>query len=421
MRWQIIYNKPTAKNMTSQKTIAIIGAGASGLMCADYLCQFDVNIHVYEQLPTAGRKILWAGKTGLNISHNEPLDDFINRYSHSWLGDFVKLYDATWLQNWAKNLGIDTFVGSSGRIFPTMMKASPLLRAWLKALEQDGVQFFYRHKCVNLDKNTLTFQHKNQSFNQNFDAIILACGGLSYPKLGSTGEWQNWLGADNIEPMYASNVGICRDWSKFIEPFFGQALKRVNAWVKNEEQKYQGDIIITKYGFESGLIYKFNRDLRDNFYTNENKIMCLHLDLLPGISYDKILQIFSKNKKLSLNTRLQKLGLDKAKIAILRECTAKSDWQDDKKIAQFIKYLTVEFNDFRPINEAISSGGGVKSSAFVNHFQLKTNLSVFCTGEMMDWDAPTGGYLLTACFALGRGCGESVVNKLHLNKKTSAM
>lgn len=398
--------------MTMTKpTIAIIGAGASGLMCADYLKQFNVNIQIYEQLPTAGRKILWAGKTGLNLSHHESLDVFVRRYSHDWLADYVRKYDANWIIAWAKSLGVDCFVGSSGRIFPTMMKASPLLRAWLKTLEQENVQFFYRHKCIQIEQNQLTFEHQNQQFSQTFDAIILACGGLSYAKLGSTGDWQKWINIHDIAPVYASNVGICREWSQFMPPFFGQALKRVNAWV-NKEHRYQGDIVITQYGFESGLIYKLNRELRESF----KQYMTLHLDLLPDIYHDKIIQLLGKNRKLSLNTRLQKLGLDKVKIAILRECTQSSDWKDDRKLAESIKDLAIDFSAFRPIDEAISMGGGIAQSAFQYHFQLKENPFVFCTGEMMDWDAPTGGYLLTACFALGRGCGECVAHMLKLDQ-----
>lgn len=402
--------------------IAIIGAGASGLMCADYLAKLkktNVSIYVFEQMPTAGRKILWAGKTGLNISHAEPIEQFVSRYMpNDWLSPIVKQYNADWLQVWAKNLGIDTFVGSTGRIFPSQMKASPLLRAWLKELDRLGVSIFYRHKCVGIDKNILTLQReidKNiDTFSQSFDAIILACGGLSYPKLGSTGDWQNWLIGDEITPMYASNVGICRQWSDFMSPFFGKALKRVSIWTDSNPVKQQGDIIISHYGLESGLIYKVNRDLRQDFLKNAK--MQLYFDLLPDVSLDKILAVFNKNKKLSTHTLWQKVGLDKTKIALLRETTPKNAWQDSVKMANFIKHLCITFDDFRPIDEAISCGGGVKYSAMINNFQLKSNPYVFCCGEMLDWDAPTGGYLLTACFATGRACGECVVEFLQLSK-----
>lgn len=402
--------------------IAIIGAGASGLMCADYLATLNIpnlSIQIFEQMPTAGRKILWAGKTGLNISHAEPIDLLISRYTpNDWLTPIVKQYNADWLQQWAKNLGIDTFVGSTGRIFPNQMKASPLLRTWLQHLQKQGVKLFYRHKCLAIDKNILTFQReidKNfDTFSQSFDAIILACGGLSYPKLGSTGEWQKWLTTDEISTMYASNVGVCRSWSEFMSPFFGKPLKRVNIWTNIDPVTQQGDIIISHYGLESGLIYKVNAQLRQDFL--QNRKMRLYLDLLPDISFDKIISVFHKNKKLSVHTLWQKIGLDKTKIALLRECTPKNTWHDSIKMANFIKKLPITFDNFRPIEEAISCGGGVKHSAMINNFQLKSNPYVFCCGEMLDWDAPTGGYLLTACFATGRACGASVADFLHLSK-----
>lgn len=419
-----------AKNLP---TVAIIGAGSAGLMCADYLKDFAINIHVFEQMPSAGRKFLMAGKTGLNLSHAEPLADFINRYTPSdWLAPFITQYNADWIRQWATSLGIDTYVGSSGRIFPVQMKGSPLLRAWLKDLHTHGVQFFYRHKCVDIHNNIATFHNQNldknqptntkfnqiasQTFSQPFDAIILACGGLSYPQLGSTGEWQNWLDDNAIAPFYASNVGICRMWSPFMQAVFGQALKRVNVWVDKKDEQNQGDIVISHYGFESGLIYKNNLALRQQL--EQNGKMTLNVDLLPQFSHEKILQILNKNKKLSLNTLWKKVGLDPVKIALLRECTPKSDWHNHDKMASFIKHLAIDFDDFRPIDEAISCGGGVKQSHLQQHFQLTANPNIYCCGEMLDWDAPTGGYLLTACFATGRACGDLVAKNLNLTTKT---
>lgn len=410
-------------NMNNFPTVAIIGAGASGLMCADYLAQFNVNIHIFEQMPSAGRKILWAGKTGLNISHAEPIDDFIQRYqSATWLAPYVQEFDATWLQNWAKSLGIETYIGSTGRIFPREMKASPLLRAWLKRLAQQQVNIHYRHKCIHIEQNQLQIENlKTQELlTQKFDAIILACGGLSYPKLGSTGEWQQWLSADEITPMYASNVGICREWSSFMQTIFGQALKRVSvqmdyAHAEPDKIKNQGDIVITHYGLESGLIYKLNFALRQMLAQTGK--MVLFIDLLPDISQDKIRQQLAQNKKLSLNTLWQKIGLDKTKIALLRECSPKTEWHNADSMAKLIKALKIEFQAFRPIEEAISSGGGVKQSALNQYFQLNSNPYIFCTGEMLDWDAPTGGYLLTACFATGRACGRGIAQYLKLEKK----
>lgn len=404
---------PTKSGVDVRPKIAIIGAGASGLMCADYLSQFDADVHIFEQMPTAGRKILWAGKTGLNISHNEPIDQFITRYSHRWLEPYVRRYDAKWLQNWAKNLGIETFVGSSGRIFPTQMKASPLLRAWLSALHDKGVEIFCRHKCCEIDGGDVVLQiderdHVRQT-RARYDVIVLACGGLSYPQLGSTGDWQRWLSGEMIEMPKPSNVGICVMWSAFMNAFFGQPLKRVRAWTQNGDDAF-GDVMISHYGLEGGVIYQLNRALR-----TDSK-MVLHLDLLPTLSVEKIHDKLNLSSKLSLNTRLLRLGLDKCKIALLKECTDKEDWQANR-LAAHIKNLKVVPSGFRPLQEAISTAGGVKQSALTNHFQLKTNPQVFCTGEMLDWDAPTGGYLLTACFAMGRGCGEEVAQYLNLRSR----
>lgn len=391
--------------------IAIIGAGASGLMCADYLRQFCVQIHIFEQMPTAGRKILWAGKTGLNISHSEPIDEFVTRYSHTWLEPYVRRYDAKWLQNWTKNLGVDTFVGSSGRIFPIQMKASPLLRAWLSVLHKDGVQIFYRHKCQDIVANTIVLQTPDGEKRVQYDAIVLACGGLSYPKLGSTADWQHWLDDEMIEPLKPSNVGVCVTWSVFMNAFFGQPLKRVRAWTQNGDDAF-GDVMISHYGLEGGVIYKLNRALRA-----EHGEGVLYLDLLPALSVDKIHHQLNAHSKSSLSTRLMRLGLDKCKIALLKECTSKQQWQAEQ-LAVHIKHLKVATTGFRPLQEAISTAGGVKQSALTNHFQLTSNQHVFCTGEMLDWDAPTGGYLLTACFAMGRGCGEKVAQYLNLHAQS---
>lgn len=404
--------------MTKPK-IAIIGAGASALMCADVLKEYQVSVCVFEQLPSAGRKLLWAGKTGLNISHAEPIEVFVSRYtpSNPLLTKLIKQFDSVSLQNFAKNLGIDTFIGSTGRIFPVQMKASGLLRAWLKNLQEKGVKFFYNHKCVHIDGNHLIFEYKQgdkiDTLHKSFDAIVLACGGLSYPKLGSTGDWQSWVGLNKINPMYASNVGITKTWSQFLTPFFGQALKGVQVWL-DKNDKHKGDIIISHYGFESGTIYKLNQQMRQKF--QDTHVITVYLDLLPDVDIGKIKAVLTKNPKSSLSTRLAKAGLDKPKIALLRETTNKADWQDNDKIAFFIKNLKIQFDGFRPISEAISTGGGLKFSA-MDGFCLKSNPAVFCTGEMLDFDAPTGGYLLTACFALGRGCGFDVIKKLDLKKR----
>jgi len=388
------------------KRVAIIGAGPAGLMAAEVLSQYDYQIEIFEQKPSAARKFLMAGKTGLNISHAEPIDTFIQRYDHTeWLNTWVRQWDAQWIQSWMQGLGIEAYVGSSGRVFPIEMKAAPLLRAWLKRLADDGVKFHYRHRCIDLSNNQLTIQNQNQQFNATYDAIILACGAVSWSQLGSDGAWQQWLSEHQIEPFQASNAGVLKAWSPFMQDCFGQPLKRVDAWV-NAENKTHGDIVITHYGFESGVIYKLGRDLRDQ--KSQKQALNIHLDLLPDMTIEQLEKKLQANKKQSLTNVWRKAGLDSVKINLLREITDKNIWSDAKQMAQQIKQLNISLDGFRPIEEAISCAGGVKQIALSAQLQLRSNPYVFCCGEMLVWDAPTGGYLLTACFATGRAAGAGV-------------
>lgn len=393
------------------KKIAIVGAGPAGLMAAEVLSQLpnqNYEIHVFEQKPSAARKFLMAGKTGLNISHAEAIEQFIQRYDHAeWLKPWIEQWDAQWIQNWMQGLGIDAYIGSSGRIFPVEMKAAPLLRAWLKRLAEQKVQFHYRHQILNLKKQTLEIQNLKDEriFTQEFDAIILACGAVSWARLGSDGVWQQWLDISEIEPFQASNAGVVRKWSQFMQPVFGQPLKRVEAWVEHAE-KTQGDIVISHYGLESGLIYKQGRALR--FLQKKSQKLQINLDLLPDQSLEQLIQKLQPSKKQSTNNIWRKAGLDAAKSNLIRELVDKSLWNNPEKLAQHIKHLKIELDGFRPIDEAISCAGGVKQQGLTEHLQLKSNPYVFCCGEMLDWDAPTGGYLLTACFATGRAAGQGV-------------
>lgn len=409
-------------NATGLKRIAIVGAGPAGLMAAERLSQFDYEIHVFEQKPSAARKFLMAGKTGLNISHAEPLPQFIQRYDAAeWLAPWIEACDAVWIQAWMKNLGVASYVGSSGRVFPIEMKAAPLLRAWLKRLLAQQVQFHYRHQVVGLKGKTLRLKSLKtdaleQAYSLDFDAIILATGGVSWPQLGSDGAWQQWLSSDEISPFQASNAGVCRSWSSFMQPIFGQPLKRVTAWVAGHEKSI-GDIVISHYGLESGLIYKQGRALRQQRQaivqsqgSTEQRMpnMTLYLDLLPELTESQLLKKIQPQAKQSTANLWRKAGLDSTKSALLRELIDKSKWSDSAYMAKQMKQLKIELTDFRPIEEAISCAGGVQQQALDANLQLKSNPRVFCCGEMLDWDAPTGGYLLTACFATGRAAGEAV-------------
>ncbi len=390
------------------KRVAIIGAGPAGLMAAEVLSQQNYDVHVYEQKPSAARKFLMAGKTGLNISHAEPVDVFVQRYDRvEWLSPWVKQWDANWIQAWMKSLGIESYIGTSGRVFPIEMKAAPLLRAWLKRLMEDGVKLHYRHQVLDLKDATLSIQNlvSNQISQEKFDAIVLACGAVSWSKLGSDGAWQKWLNTSEIETFQASNAGVEIAWSKFMQPVFGEPLKRVEAWVNNGD-KSSGDIVISHYGLESGLVYKQGRALREQVKRGES--MALTLDLLPDQSIEQLAKKLQPSKKQSLSNIWRKAGLDTAKANLVRELVAKNIWTEAYALAKQVKNLVIPLNGFRPIEDAISCAGGVKQEALTEHLQLKSNPALFLCGEMLDWDAPTGGYLLTACFATGRAAGEGV-------------
>ena len=392
----------------SKPQIAIIGAGPAGLMAAEVLSQFDYEIHVFEQKPSAARKFLMAGKTGLNISHAEPIEQFIQRYDQvEWLTPWVKQWDANWIQTWMKGLRIDSYIGSSGRIFPIEMKAAPLLRAWLKRLSQHEVKFHYRHQVIDIQNEHIKVQNLlNLDVRKlHFDAIVLACGAVSWSKLGSDGAWQAWLDADEMEPFQASNAGVEVTWSKFMQPMFGQPLKRVEAWV-NGHTKTSGDIVVSHYGLESGLIYKQGRALRQ--LQKQHRPLCLTLDLLPDQTEGQLAAKLQPSKKQSLSNVWRKAGLDPVKSSLVREIVPKALWHDAQAMAHQVKHLNIPLNGFRPIEEAISCAGGVLRDALTEQLQFKSNPHLFCCGEMLDWDAPTGGYLLTACFATGRAAGYGV-------------
>ncbi|WP_336175136.1 TIGR03862 family flavoprotein [Acinetobacter ursingii] len=396
------------------KQVVIVGAGPAGLACAEVLSELgDYDITIYEQKPSAARKFLMAGKTGLNISHAEDLDHFISRYDHAnWLRPMLETCNAETIQAWMKGLGIESYIGSSGRIFPNEMKAAPLLRAWLKRLHEREVKFHYRHQVLAIQNQSLTVLDlvQQQQNHITADAIVMACGAVSWPQLGSDGKWQNWLDASIIQPFIASNVGVLVNWSSYLQPIFGQPLKRIQAWVQGQTPQF-GEMVISHYGLEGGLVYRCNRDLREAMQTQGPAI--LYLDLLPDLSQEQILQKLQQGKKQSLNTLWQKIGLDKTKIALIRDVVSKNDWNDAIKMAQHIKQIAVQIQGFRPIEEAISCAGGIRLDALNKHLMLKNSPYIFACGEMLDWDAPTGGYLLNACLATGRTAAQGVHAQLN--------
>ena len=402
---------------SSDLPIVIVGAGPAGLMAAEVLAQAGHRVQVYEQKPSAARKFLMAGKTGLNISHNEVFEAFVQRYDQpDWLKPMLAACDACWIQDWMQGLGIESYVGSSGRIFPVEMKAAPLLRAWLNRLKTLGVEFFYRHRWTGWQDQQLEFLHHDQLITVQAKAVILATGGGSWARLGSDAAWIPLLQAQNVDivPLQPSNVGVVVNWSDFMQPLAGQPLKRIKAWVQSdnsqERRVYQGEAVISHYGLEGGLIYRLSRELRQQF--NECKAASIYLDLLPDLEEVVLAQKLKPVAKQSLNNIWRKAGLDQTKAALLREVLAKADWQNPQLVAAMAKCLPVQVKGFRPIDEAISTAGGVSRTALDEQLMLKYKIGVFCCGEMLDWDAPTGGYLLTACFATGRQAAQGVMHWL---------
>ena len=402
--------------MQTPKRVIIIGAGPAGLMAAERIIAAGHDVHVYDAKPSACRKFLLAGVGGMNITHSEPYDDFLTRYYEKspWMAQAISQFDADALQQWIHGFGVETFVGSSGRVFPTDMKAAPLLRSWLKRLRAAGVVFHMRHRLIEMDQHRFTFEHNETQIQVQADAAVLSMGGASWPKLGSDGKWQGLLlkhGVD-VAPLQSANCGFYSQWSEHLQQkFAGSPLKNIAITVKTltgESVYKKGECIVSEYGMEGSLIYAFSKYLRD--IINANGQASCKIDLLPDISEKQLVQKLSaKQGKDSLSKFLKRtIALSGVKAAMLYECCDKSQFKTPQSLAECIKAIVVRFNQVRPIEEVISSAGGVCESSVDEHLMLNRVPGVFCAGEMLDWEAPTGGYLLTACFATGRLAGEGV-------------
>lgn len=406
------------------KKIAIIGGGASGLMAADFLRHYPVQVSIYEAKPSVGRKFLLAGKGGMNITHSEEFASFVNRYGaeKDFLQPILEQFNNQAVRDWMQSLGFDSFVGSSGRVFPADMKAAPLLRAWLHRLRESGVKICVRHRWLGWTaEGNLRFSTLDGEQQIAADAVILACGGASWQQLGSDGAWQSVLQAQGIavKPLQAANCGFDSQWSHtFSQEFAGQPIKSaVLAFTDAQGNAYrkQGDFVITATGIEGSLIYALSRPLRETI--NQQDKVTAYLDLFPHKTVEQLYTILSKPRAASLswsNFVRKQLGLQGAKAALLRECSSKQQMQDAEQLAHLLKALPINLTQTRPIAEAISSAGGVEWSALNANLQLKNHPKVFCAGEMIDWEAPTGGYLLTACFATAKCAALGVVRELGL-------
>lgn len=395
-----------------KKLAAIIGGGPAGLMAAEVLSGQGVQVDVYDAMPSLGRKLLMAGKSGLNLTHSEPYEKFITRYGNrqpevqTWLNDFTP----DDLRTWAQGLGVETFVGTSGRVFPKEMKASPLLRAWIQRLSASGVTFHLRHKLTGIHAGkSLHFLTPDGGVTVQADAVILALGGGSWRKLGSDGEWAGWLGQAGVkvDPLKPSNCGFDVEWSQvFRDKFDGAPIKSVIVSFGGFRQ--QGEFIITKEGVEGSLVYAASSLLRDEILTNGSAVM--HLDLAPDKTEAQLAERLSKPRgSRSMASHLEKtVGMKGVKAGLLREFVPREGF-NEVQLAAYIKHLPVRLSAARPLDEAISSAGGVMFESLTEDLMLKALPGIFCAGEMLDWEAPTGGYLLTACFASGRWAGHGAL------------
>ncbi len=394
-------------------TVVVIGGGPAGLTAAEVLAEGGVHVEVYDAMPSVGRKFLMAGKGGMNITHAEPFEIFLSRYGNrrDHIEPLLRAFPPDALREWIHGLGIDTFVGTSGRVFPNDMKAAPLLRAWLHRLRKHSVHFHVRHRWCGWDEHgAIHFTSPAGERTVHADAVVLALGGGSWPQLGSDGAWVSLLAQRGVDvaPLRPANCGFDVAWSAhFRERFVGEPLKSISATFG--EVRKQGECVITEHGIEGGLIYALSSALRDEIERSGSAT--LHLDLLPDWSLQRVQDETSHPRgSRSLSSHLQsRLGLKGVKANLLREVLSAEQMHDATLPAHTIKSLPIRLIAPRPLSEAISSAGGVAFTSLDEQLMLKKSPGVFCAGEMLDWEAPTGGYLLSACFASGRVAGSGAL------------
>jgi uncharacterized flavoprotein (TIGR03862 family) len=395
--------------------VAVIGGGPAGLMAAETLAGAGVRVDVFDAMPSVGRKFLLAGKGGMNITHSEPSEPFLTRYGarRAQIEPLLDGFGAQALREWVHGLGIDTFVGSSGRVFPTDMKAAPLLRAWLHRLRAAGVRFHMRHHWLGWDDSNghLRFATPEGDYVAQADATVLALGGGSWARLGSNGAWVSVLERQGVSvaPLQAANCGFDIDWSEhFRARFAGHPVKAVVASFTDKAghaYRRQGEFVVSGTGVEGSLIYALSAPLRDEIAATGAAV--LHLDLAPGKALQRVIdEVAHPRGSRSMSSHLQsRVGIAGVKSGLLREVVPAEGFADPRRLAAAIKALPLRLIRPRPIDEAISSAGGVTFDSLDEHLMLRSMPGVFCAGEMLDWEAPTGGYLLTACFASGRSAG----------------
>jgi len=400
-----------------QPRVAVVGGGPAGLMAAETLVQAGCEVHLFDRMGSVGRKILIAGKGGLNLTHSEGYPHFVSRYREraAWVHRWLQGFDAAALRAWAQGLGVETFVGSSGRVFPVDLKAAPLLRGWVRRLRESGVRFHVQHRLVDMETTRLQFDTPEGRLEFAADAVVLALGGGSWAKLGSDGGWVPLLRAMGVEvrALSPSNCGFECAWSQaFIERAAGLPVKPVRArWTaaNGEQIARQGEFVLTAQGIEGSLVYAASADLRAQIESSGSAL--LELDLVPGHTLQELHQAWGRARAgESSGTRLRKrLGLDGARLALVYELLPKAAMREPAQLLAALKALPLRLQATRPIDEAISTAGGVSEAGLTAGLMLGALPGVFCAGEMLDWEAPTGGYLLTACFASGRHAAEGAL------------
>lgn len=400
----------------SPPTVAVIGGGPAGLMAAQALAQGGVNITVHEKMPTVGRKFLMAGRGGLNLTHSEDLDAFKARYggAEAVIGPLLDAFPPAALTDWAADLGQETFTGSSGRVFPRAMKASPLLRAWLARLDTLGVTLKTRSEWLGWDADgALRFRSLNSETTERPDAVVLALGGASWARLGSDGSWAALLAERGVAlaPFRPSNGGFTVAWTDlFRDRFAGQPLKAAS--FSHGETNVRGDAMISAYGVEGGAIYALSAGLRDAIAADGSAT--LTVDLRPAMTRQQLTGRLHRGEKgQSVATRLRKLAhLSPLEMNLIREGHGVDLPLDPGALASRIKAIPLTLTGTAPMDRAISTAGGVAFDAVDAALMLKAAPGVFVAGEMLDWEAPTGGYLLQACFASGVAAAKGVLARL---------
>ena len=402
------------------KSVAVIGGGPAGLMAAEVLSQAEVQVNLYEAMPSVGRKFLLAGRGGLNLTHSEAFETFLGRYGYRrpFLEPILRQFTPDHLCQWVHELGFETFVGSSGRIFPTTMKASPLLRAWLQRLQTANVTIHLRHRWLGWNKqDILRFATHEGEKLATANAVILALGGGSWPRMGSDGSWVSLLRQHGIQVarFKPSNCGFNVAWSQhFRSRFAGEPIKTVTLTFADRQMEpfqQRGEFVVTQNGVEGSLIYAVSARLREKIEREGTAV--IYLDLVPDQTEAQLRRKLARPRSSrSLSNHLRRAGIQGVKAGLLREYLSPAEMAEPAQVAAAAKTLPLTFLSPRPLTEAISSAGGVLWEVLDGRLMLHNLPGVFCAGEMLDWEAPTGGYLLTACLAMGRAAGQGAISWL---------